>query len=262
MQGGAFFDGLEADGRTRVPVAVRLPSDQHPRPAPGVVQVRGTPERVLVVQGIPCVPPDVALFDSMRRRETLRDAVVDADMAAAAQLTSVRRMEAFLGRRPSWRGVPGVPLVRDALPLSDEHSASPQETRVRLAWLLDAGLPRPHVNRPVFDLRDGTLVAIPDLLDVEAGLVVEYDGDDHRSAQRHSDDVDREARLREHLLEVTRATGRDVRNPAALAGRFLAARRRARFVEPRRRTWTVSPPPWFTARTPLDELLDLRDLRG
>lgn len=258
LHGGAFFDGLGPDGRTPAAVPVRLPDGHHHRPTPGVRHLRGTPTDVVLVHGVPCLAPAPALLDAMRLHEDVRDAVVDVDMAAAAQLTSPRRMREMLESRPSWRGVPGVPLVREALALADQHSASPPETRMRLVWLLDAGLPRPLVNQPVFDRRDGSLVAVPDLLDLEAGLVVEYDGDDHRSARRHSDDVDREARLREHLLEVTRSTGRDVRNRAHLAARFRAARERARYVEPGRRTWTIGAPPWYRPPTPLDVLLDLR----
>src|SRR3712207_878710 len=111
---------------------------------------------------------------------------------------------------------------------ADEDSASPQETRLRLVWLLDARLPRPLVNQPVFSL-DGVLLGYPDLLDKEAGLVVEYDGEDHRASTRHSHDVDREAGFREHGLEVTRVTGGDFRRTDALVQRLHRARRRAGF---------------------------------
>ncbi len=83
------------------------------------------------------------------RRAELRSAVIALDMAAAAELTSVSRMRAYLATRHSWNG---GPLVADALELADERSRSPSETRMRLIWILDAGLPRPVCNRAVFSL--------------------------------------------------------------------------------------------------------------
>jgi hypothetical protein len=44
------------------------------------------------------------------------------------------------------------------------------------------------VNRPVFD-QHGHHVATPDLLDVEAGVVGEYDGAMHRGRARHARDA-------------------------------------------------------------------------
>jgi hypothetical protein len=125
--------------------------------------------------------------------------------------------------------------------LADDLSRSPQETRLRLMWQLDAGRRRPLVNRPLFDLR-GRLLGYPDLFDPEAGVVGEYDGADHRSAQRHSDDVDRESGFRDHLLEVVRFTGPDMNVPRRVTERIHAAYARARWVAPARRTWTLAAP--------------------
>jgi hypothetical protein len=255
MQGGAFFDGLAPDGVALLPVPVRVPPDCHPRKRPGVRFVRGVLDGIEPMWGIPCTPARQALLDEMRLAEELREAVVAMDMAAAAELTSVARMHRYLARRTSWRGVPGIPQVRRALALAEDDSASPQETRLRLVWLLDAGLPRPRVNVPVFD-RTGTLLGYPDLLDAAAGFVVEYDGDDHRKARRHSSDVDREDRLRAARLEVTRVTSLDLLHVHHLVDRLLRARARARFERPQERGWLLEPPSWFTARRPLDERLD------
>ena len=99
----------------------------------------------------------------------------------------------------------------------------------------------------MFD-RGGRLLGYPDLFDPVAGLVGEYDGDDHRKARRHSADVGREARLRDVGLEVTRATAADVRDRDALVARIHAARNRARFEPPERRQWTLTPPPGWRPR--------------
>lgn len=118
------------------------------------------------------------------------------------------------------------------------------------------------MNQPVFAMT-GRLLGFPDLLDIETGLVVEYDGDDHRSAKRHSRDVQREAAFRDHGLEVTRLTGIDVREPARAIARLQAARdRAARNIQGQMRSqktkkWTTVPPTGFVEERPLDLDLDL-----
>jgi hypothetical protein len=148
---------------------------------------------------------------------------------------------------------------RDALALAVEGSRSPQESRLRLVWVLDAGHPPPLVNRPVFDLT-GQLLGYPDLFDPEAGVLGEYDGEDHRDVVRHSSDVARESRFREHGLEVVRVTGPDLRNPSLVIDRVDAAFRRAQRVPAGRRTWTLDPPSWWPQELSLDERLTLREL--
>jgi hypothetical protein len=241
LHGAAYLDGTAADGRTPLPVPVRLPSGHHLGRHAGLLTVRGDLPAITRAGGLPCATVDLAVLDGMRLQRDRREAVVLVDMAVAARLTTLRRVRHLVESR-SWRGVPGVPTARWALAQASEASASPPETRYRLVWTQDAGLRRPLVNQPVFDLR-GRLLGYPDLLDVEAGLVGEYDGEDHRRSLRHSHDVGREALFRSHGLEVTRATSWDLRDPASLADRVLEARRRARFEPPGRRAWTLSPPP-------------------
>ena len=126
-------------------------------------------------------------------------------------------------------------------------------------WQLDAGRGRPLVNQPLFDLR-GRLLGYPDLFDPDAGVVGEYDGADHRSAQRHSDDVDRESGFRDHLLEVVRFTGPDMNAPQRVTERIRAAYARARWVAPARRTWTLVPPAHWSPALSRDARLARRSL--
>jgi hypothetical protein len=129
---------------------------------------------------------------------------------------------------------------------------------MRLIWTLRAGLPRPLVNREVFTL-SGKLLGVADLLDLEAGVVGEYDGGDHAGARRRSGDTHREGGLRDHGLEVFRVTGFDLRDHEAVVRRMLAARRRARWEPPQQRAWTIVPPPGWETVPSLDERLDHRD---
>ena len=81
---------------------------------------------------------------------------------------------------------------------------------MRLIWVLRRRtVPRPLVNREVFD-RDGRLLGVADLLDVDAGVVGEYDGERPRRLRQRSRDAAREAAFRDHGLEVFRVTGLDL----------------------------------------------------
>jgi len=205
-------------------------------------------------QGIPCAVSVRALFDEMRYAPHLREAVVAMDMMAAAELVSIRQMLAYSGSHPGWQG---VEQVRRALPLASENSRSPNETRMRLIWELDAGLPRPLVNTPVFT-PEGRLPGYPDILDVEASVVGEFDGADHRSGLRQSKDVAREDGFRRSGLEYFTITGPDLGRRALVADRMLATRRRALFLPAERRLWTIDPPDWWQPEPTLDQILTER----
>ena len=256
LLGAAFFDGLARDGRTRLRVPLwvgnlaQLTQDEHVRVHRDAVVAAEVTSR----HGIPCSRPLRAVFDASRDAADLREAVGAIDMMAAAELASVSQLREYVAAQD---GVRGVDKVRSALDLASEDSRSPNETRVRLIWQLDAGLPRPLVNQPVFDLA-GRLLGIVDLLDPAAGVVGEYDGADHRSARRHSADVDRESRLRAAGLEVFRVTGPDLARKDLVVQRILAARRRASWIAGDRRAWTVVPPPDWPVEMPLHDRLEQR----
>lgn len=243
VRGGSFFDGRRDGGRTVLPVPLSCTPFHQVRPEPHDHVIRDMlyDDEIEVVQGIPCTTPDRAVFDAVRSARNLREGVVEMDMAFAAELSSLSRMSEYVGHKKTWTG---VQQVRDALVHADENSWSPQETRLRLIWVLDAGRPRPVTNQPIFDL-DGRLLGYPDLLDPVAGVVGEYDGEDHRLAQQHSDDVDREARFRDHDLEVFRVTGPDMSKTHRVTDRIHSAYGRARYLPPERRGWTLEPPSWW-----------------
>ncbi|QWZ08075.1 hypothetical protein KRR39_22505 [Nocardioides panacis] len=241
MHRAAFFDGLRRDGRTPLPVPLNCGPLHQIRRLPGDDLLRDIllDDEIVLVDGVPCTTVLRATFDAMRFAASTREAVVALDMMLAASCASLARVREYVDAHPAWTG---VPQAREAVALGDALSRSPQETRLRLVWQLDARRPRPVVNPPLFDL-DGRLLGYPDLLDPVAGVVGEYDGEDHRDALRHSADVDREARFRAHDLEVFRVTGPDLSQVLRVTGRIHAAYARARRVPPGRRTWTLVPPP-------------------
>ena len=157
----------------------------------------------------------------MVRRGRLRPAVIAVDMVVAAGLASIDEITTYVAH-PSPRG-PAYPCVARRSSLAIDHSRSPQESRMRLIWILDAELPPPLCNRAVFDL-DGRLLGYPDLFDPIAGVVGEYAGADHRDPDRHRADVVREELFRDHGLECFTVVGEDMHNHRRVAERMLAAR--------------------------------------
>jgi hypothetical protein len=257
LTGAAYFDGLAPDGSTEIPVLLAVGDSVGRRTHPGTVLSYEPLEgrEVCRRQGVPATVPRRALFDEMRRTREWRDAVVAMDMAAAAGLVSVRQLAEHHASHRSWRR---ASVVGKALPYASERSRSPAETRLRLVWRVDAGLPQPLVNREVFDLQ-GRLICVADLFDPVAGLVVEYDGAEHRKARRHSKDVAREERCRAAGLEYCKITGPDMRTTSLVVDRLLATRGRARFLRPAERRWTLRYPPRWPHQESLDQRLAHRE---
>ncbi len=254
LLGAAFFDGV---GRTGAVLGVPLRSpDRQLRAGPELVAIRGRAgsERT-VVAGVRVVSPELALLDHARAEPDDRELVVAIDMACAASLTSLRRITAFLATRPR---APGVRRLRWALRWAHEKSLSPGEPRLRLIWVLDAGRPLPLCNKPVFDLH-GRVLAVPDLLDPDAGVTGEYNGSIHRRAAAARRDAERDAALRRHGLETMAAVGADVHDRDLVVERIDAAYARALRLPTEERTWTLTPPPGWTDEVSLDEALDHRD---
>ncbi len=138
-------------------------------------------------------------------------------------------------RESGLRFAPGV------LDEASEHSLSPNETRCRIQCRYALPEVRWLVNCPVRDLA-GRLLGVADLLDLEAGLVVEFDGADHREAARHTRDVVKEDALRRVGLEVVRITGSEVDDHVVVGDRLRAGRARAGFMGEDRRRWVARPP--------------------
>jgi hypothetical protein len=259
-RGAAYFDGLEPDGVTRRPVPLVVGGTTSIRTDERISlsRERIDPGEVTLVRGVPCAKVERALFDEMRGARDQREAVVAMDMVAAAELASVRQMRSYVETRAGWKG---VPRVRRALELADENSMSPNETRMRLVWVLDAALPTPLSNQPVFDLR-GNLLGVADLLDPSAGVVGEYDGAAHRGARRHRRDVMREDRFRRASLEYFKVVGPDLAEVDTLVDRMATTRQRARFLPRSERAWTLTPPEgWYDSpleTMTLDERLAFR----
>ena len=245
-QGANFFDGTTPAGLRELPVPLVVGRYRlRPDPRCAVSEEQLAPTERIEIGGIWCTTVERAVFDEMRRTRDIPTAVAVIEMTVAAGLTRVASYARYVvPGRNAWTG---VPFVRKALLLAIDDSRSPQETRMRLRWVLDAGLPPPLCNRPLFDV-DGNLIGIPDLFDPEAGVVGEYDGAHHKDGEQHRADVAREQRFRDHGLEYFQIVRGDLHDPRLVVDRMLNARNRARFLPPKSCSWTLTPPPWWQAR--------------
>ncbi|QBR93172.1 hypothetical protein [Nocardioides euryhalodurans] len=248
--GAAYFDGTVDAAGTVLPVDLLQRSGYHPWEDDRARRSRRQlpPYDRQFVHGLWCTTAQRALFDEVRRRRTLRPAVAAICMTLASGITTRRQLREYAELRVAWEG---IPLFRDALALSSEGFRSGPEVYLFLRWVLDAGLPVPLVNRPVFDLR-GRLLGYPDLLDPVAGVVGEYDGAAHRGRDRHRRDVAREQCFRDVGLEYFTVVAGDLSDERLVVDRIRSTRARARFGSPSERQWTLAPPPWWRTPPPRD----------
>lgn len=189
---------------------------------------------VVRVRDVACTSLERTAFDLMRLAPTLADAVADVDtMLRSTKLRpqDVPKYVARQGRR--W----GVVQAREAVALADPRALSRPESRLRVLWVVGAGLPKPLVNRSVFHRRTGRRLGAPDLLDPTSGLAAEYDGEYHWELAQSTADNKRQERLEGVGLTIVRVTALDMFDTDKLVTRLQQARHRALAVK--RRDWLV-----------------------
>jgi hypothetical protein len=232
-----------------LPVSVLLPPGLHRGPVPGVRYVQTRYQlRPQVIGGLPVTAPARTGLDLARWAVDLTEAVVALDaMLGARVVTPPRLMKAL----PTLGRTRGAPQARRAVALCRIGVRSTWETRLRMFCVHRLMMSDLLVNRAVFD-RSGTLLGVPDLLDEDAALALEYDGARWRSAvslgrrdrDQHREDNVREERLERAGLIVVRADKSDLtRHRDRLAERLGAARAEGLRRDRRRDRWTIAEPP-------------------
>lgn len=93
---------------------------------------------------------------------------------------------------------------------------SPQETRLRLR-LVDAGLPEPAVNHSLDDPFDGHPIRWADLAYLDNKIVIQYEGDHHRSREQLATDIARDDDWQRAGWTVVRLTSADLQAEGAYA---------------------------------------------
>ena len=240
------LDGLDPFTMTRLPLAVHLGGDLG---RANLHHVRYVRERLSEIDrqirhGLAVTAPLRTAFDGARWAPNLVEAVVFLDQVGHVLRLDLTLLDQWCVPGARW---PGVRQLREALLLADSASASPWETRLRMFYVTQAGLPRPKVNRPVFS-PEGNLLGVADLLDVEAGLVTEFDGQDHRLRRQHRADNIREERLETANLVVCRVDSLDLRSPLALSDRLRARWEQGMRRDRRQDRWTLVEPAWWRRR--------------
>lgn len=238
LGGAAWFDGVRPDGRTPMPVPVAVGHRGGVRRHDGiVVSFERLPEwEVWIRYGVRVTRPERAVFDEMRRHHE-REALVVLESALAGRITSLDRFASYAAGHRSARR---FAVVAWAITRARGGARSPMEVRARTVAEEDAGWPRLLVNRVVLDAA-GRRIGEVDLVEPVDELALEVDGADHRDGTRQAWDITKEENLRHAGLEVARATGRQVLDPASLAPRLRAVRQRA-LAHPRGpRRWSLAP---------------------
>jgi len=237
-----WFSGVGPD-ESLVPIPLAVGGEDI-RSQPGIVAnaERLDPRDVIVVDGVRVTTPARSVCFEMRYAPNVREAARVLSMAAYSDLVSVDELAGYASRHSGWTG---IPRCRAATPLAEENCWSPMEVEMVLVWRLDAELPRPMCNRPLFD-RSGHHVGTPDLLDVEAGVLGQYDGSLHLEGTQRSIDARSEERYRDLGLETFTMLSADRANRKRMAERMLASRSRAKWAVESERHWTIEPPAWWT----------------
>ena len=215
---GAAFSHLTAARLWRLP----LPTPWH-RTEPVDVLTGGTPLRragirghrglerreVEVLRGLRVTCPVPTWVDLATVPGFSVEHLVIAGDAFATRDPDLLPRFARAGERAGGRG---RRKVRAAAGLIRSGSGSPMETRARLAFG-EAGLPEPELNATVH-AEDGHFLARVDFLWREARVIVEYEGDQHRTDRRQWQyDIQRVRLLERMGWKVIRITAADLSDP-------------------------------------------------
>jgi hypothetical protein len=143
-----------------------------------VAHRRITPaEDVVTHRGLPVTTPERTWLDLAVRLD-VHDLIAAGDSALRAGADFTR----LCARVAQQRRLRGTRRARQTVLHLDARSRSRPESRIRAAIVL-AGLPKPQVNRAIYD-EHGQWLAEPDLHYREAKLALEYNGADHAGVRR------------------------------------------------------------------------------
>jgi hypothetical protein len=249
----AFVHGVDQlDGRdpwtfAPQPVPIVRGADRGHIPRDWLVSYRDRLQNgdVVVVQGLPVTSPLRTAFDGSRRAGSLAEAVAFIDAMAHTERIAIAELASYIVDHPGWRG---ISLARRACALAHPGALSTWESRQRLFHVVEAELPTPLVNQPIFDLSGG-LLGIADLFDPDAGLVHEFDGQFHRERTQHRRDNVREESFESTGLIVVRSDSLDLRDHRLeLARRLRDGWQRGMARDRSHDRWTLIEPAWFVAQ--------------
>lgn len=241
-----WMDGLDPHTLAELPVDVIAADLRRRQPKTfGYQFTKVCDDDILVRDGLRVTSPFRTAFDGARWASSLEDAVVFVDSVTHFLDLAPSDFKTYVCDRPHWTG---VEQAINAVGLASRDVMSPWETRLRLCWVLDAGLPSPLINVPIFDEYEQFL-GIGDLFDPESGLVAEFDGEQHRNAEHHRLDNIREEKLESANLTVVRSDKIDLRRARPqLVRRLQNGHRRGSLRDRSQDSWTLRQPDWWLRR--------------
>ncbi|HYI57752.1 MAG TPA: hypothetical protein VEX66_06255 [Microlunatus sp.] len=248
VHGVNALDGLDHHTLAPLPVPILLPPGMRRRDT-ATVTYRQSSRRARgeLVNDIPVTSVWRTIVDLTSQAPDLTEAVVAVDAFLAARLVTRETLERTIATVPTRRG---VRQAREAIALARPGVPSTWETRLRIFAVMELGWTDLEANRAVFDL-SGQLLGVPDLLQIESALAIEYDGASwstgrrhgHRDRDQHREDNAREERLERAGLVVVRADKTDlVQHRRALADRLRSAQADGRARDRSRDRWTLDEP--------------------
>ena len=242
-QRGRWFDGTPWGGGPSRAVTLAIGGNRWIRPQKyfETSEERLAPQDLIIVDGVRLTTAVRSVLFEMRYARSERDAAISLSMACYDDLVSIDEAAAYAAKLNGWTG---IPQARLGIALARENAWSPRELGMAHVWTLDAGLPWPLHNAPVFDL-EGRFLGTPDGIDPVAGVFGQYDGALHLAGERRSKDIGQEAAFRDHGLEGAIMLAGDVADPTAFITRLRQAYDRAADLAPSRRRWTVEQPDWW-----------------
>jgi hypothetical protein len=127
--------------------------------------------------GLPVTTPIRTWLDLAASGSSTEELVVAGDRITNSR-APLATLDALCRAVDGYRGR-GIRHLHEALPLISDRSDSSRETRVRTA-ILAQGLPRPVLQLPIHG-GDGSLIGIADFAFPEYRVLLEYEGDHHRT---------------------------------------------------------------------------------
>ena len=205
----------------RLPLAIQRREEIHVSASSGHRAPRGRriqghigTANVIVLRGLPVVSA-VTSWCQLALTLSHEELIIAADGLLARQ-NPVATMGILRRAVVDWRGKRGYQNLLEAMPLVRERTDSARETMLRLL-ILRSGMPEPIVNAPIRS-RTGHVVAHADLAYPEFNLVLEYDGDQHRTDKdQYYLDVKRLERITREGWRVIRINRQHMASPSSLA---------------------------------------------
>ncbi|QGN32739.1 hypothetical protein [Microlunatus sp. Gsoil 973] len=242
-----WLDGFDPNTLEGLPIDI-VAGDRRRRQRKGITyRFTALPHDETVIRhGMRITAPIRTAFDGARWAGSLEDGVVFVDAIARFCRLDLDELKSYVAEHAQWIG---IEQATAAVALAMPAVKSTWESRLRMCWLIDAALPPPLINVPIFDPREH-LLGIVDLFDPESGLVAEFDGGQHRDPEQHRLDNIREESLESANLVVVRCDKTDIRRARRqLVDRLNVGHRRGQARDRSNDTWTLRQPAWWRRRS-------------